>query len=350
MAKRFLVGVGNVFAYSKATNELLFSSKTMIDTAIEVSTGSTEISGGQGDVLQYIYFHSPRLNLTLTETQFNLGMIASNVGSSIVTGANVWTEENVAITSNAGTVNGTPLVTPDATGTIYGWVTDNDGNTQRVTFSGQSFTTIGLADQTVCVRFYANDSSARQVVIPANFVPANVRLVIEAQLASSDTGSISGSSIIGKTEFSIDSAQLSGAQTISMTSAGVANTPLQATALASSNGVAGCSGSGVYGSITEILTNANWYDNVNIITMIPDPVAISAGSPTQQMTVWAIPTVGSAFVVPDYSDLTFGTDDAGVCTIDANGLVTRVGAGSTLVSVEITAKPSVDSTASVVSA
>lgn len=350
MAKRFLVGVSNIYAYSRATNELLFTSKTMMDTAIEVSTGSTEIAGGQGNPLQYIYFHSPKLEITLTDTQFNLGMIAANVGSSITTNANVWYEESIAIVSNAGTATKTPIKTPDSTSPIYGWFTDTSGVTQRVTFTGSAFSTTGLTDQTGCLRYYITNNSARQITIPANFIPANVRLVMDCQLASSDTGSASGSSIIGRIQFEIGSAQLSGAQSIAMTSDGVANTPLKAQALADTNGVSGCTGAGIYGKITEILDSSNWYDLVTALAIVPDPVNISAGTPTKQLTVYAIPTSGSAFVVPNYLDLTFTSGTPATCTINTTGLITRVATGSSIVSAVITNKSSVQATTSVVSA
>lgn len=351
MAKRFLVGVANIYAYNKSTNDLYFASKTMLDTAIEVSTGNQEITGGQGNTLQYVYFHSPKLNLTLTEVQFNLAMVAANVGSSIVTGANVWTEENVTLGAlGAGTVAGTPVVTPDSSSTIYGWVTEQNGTTTRVTFTGSAFTLSGgTSGQVVCVRYYNNNTAARQVTIPANFVPANVRLVMDCQLASSDTTSVAGSSIIGRIQFEIGSAQLSGAQSITMSSEGVSNTPLTAMALADTTAVAGCTGSGIYGKITEIIDSANWYDLVTILAAQTDPVAISSGSPTSQIVLYGIPTVGAAFVVPA-GDISYVSGTPATATVSSTGLITRVTTGSTLITCTITGKTAVKTTVNVVSA
>jgi hypothetical protein len=351
MAKRFLVGVANINAYNKATNDLLFTSKTMLDTAIEVTTGSQEIAGGQGNPLQYVYFHSPKLNMTLTEVQFNLAMVAANVGSAITTGANIWYEEAITLTAGgAGTVSATPLVTPGATSTIYGWATNSSDVTTRVTFTGLNFTVAGASSgDVVCVRYYKNNSAAQQVVIPANFVPANVRLVMDCQLASSDTSSVSGASIIGRVQFEIGSAQLSGAQTINMTSTGVSNTPLKAVALADKTGVTGCTGAGIYGKITQIVDSSNWYDTVTVIGSSADPVNVSSGSSTFQLVIYAIPSVGSAFVAPA-GDFTYVSSSPSVCSVSSTGLITRLTSGNTTITATVTGKTSLVDSISVVSA
>jgi len=45
--KKFLAGVANVFAYDQSDN-LLFSSKTLLDSSIDIQTSNTEVRGGQG--------------------------------------------------------------------------------------------------------------------------------------------------------------------------------------------------------------------------------------------------------------------------------------------------------------
>lgn len=344
MPKKFLVGVGNIFAYNKSTSDLLFTSRAMLDTSIEVSISNTDINGGLGNALQLIYFHTPEMSLTLTDTQFNLEMIAANVGSSIVTGDDVWTEETVTLGGGgAGTVVGTPIVTPDETSTIYGWVTQVDGTTTRVTFTGQNFTLgAGSDGEDVCVRYFELDSAARSVTINSNFIPSTVRLVVEAQLASGDTTNVSGASIIGKVQFEIDSAQLSGAQSIEMSSSGVANTPLSARAIAS-NAVGGCVSGGTYGTIRELVTDANWYDNVIALAYLDDDIALTHPD-TEQLILYAIPSIGDAFV-PPYADITFLSGTPATATVDVDGLVTTVAAGTTTVNAKITAVPTIETNA-----
>ena len=339
--KKFLVGVANIYYYN-TNSQLVFQSKTMLDTAIEVSTDSTNINGGQGNALQYIYFHTPEMSLTLTETQFNLGMLGSNVGSDLNIGTNVWVDEEVTLgAGGAGTVVGTPLVTPDESTIIYGWVTNAEGDTVRVEFTGQGFTLPGGAEgDVVCVRFYENNTAAKSIDINANFVPAVGRLVMEAQLASSNSGKVQDSSIIGKVQFEINRAQLSGAQSIEMSSSGVSQTPLTAMALADDNRISGCTGAGVYGKITEVIDGANWYDTVFALAATNADIDLEV-SETEKINLFAVPRQGNSFM-PPYEDITFATGDAGVATVDADGIVTAVGAGETIISATITEKDSVE--------
>lgn len=339
MANEFLVGVADARYFSSA-EELIFSAKTMLDTSIEISTDSTDVRGGKSNPLLFIYFHTPEMSITLTEAQFNLGMIAANVGSEIITGTNVWKEETVIIgAGGVGEVDGTPLVTPDGTTSIYGWVTEADGTTTRVAFTGKEFT-LGSEDDTVCVYYYLNDTSAKEVTIPSNFVPSVGRLVLDAGLGSSD-GDASGSSIIGKVEIEIPRFQLSGASSIEMTSSGVANTPLSGMALAYRNTSGGCSSAGDYAKIRKIVDNANWYDDVTALAILDNGALDLTHPDTATLSVKAVHTDGgvSDIVV---ADCTFTSGTVGTATIGANtGVITTVAAGTSLLTCTITAKTTV---------
>ena len=130
--KKFLAGVGKLYAYN-SNDDLLFSSKTQIDNSIDITTSNQEIRAGEGAPLVYNYVHSSGMTIKATESQFDLEMIASNIGADLVTGASVWTDETVTITANAGSVTGTPIAT--SSGYIYGWASLSDGTTEKFTFS-----------------------------------------------------------------------------------------------------------------------------------------------------------------------------------------------------------------------
>jgi hypothetical protein len=139
-------------------------------------------------------------------------------------------------------------------------------------------------------------------------------------------------------------AQLTGNQSISMTASGVSNTPLKATALAYNT--AGCNGAGVYAKITEVITNANWYDNVVSLSLADDDFTLATGE-TQTLSVFAIPATGSAFV-PPYADLTFSTSDGTKATVNGSGVVSRAAnATNTIITATITNKNTISANASV---
>jgi hypothetical protein len=345
--KKFLVGVGNLFAYDNNEN-LLFQSKTMSTSGIDISTSNTEIRGGQGHQLQYVYYYGGALTLTLTDTQFNLAMIAANVGSSITTDNDIWYEETITLGSGGnGTVTYTPLVTPDGSSTIYGWVTYASGATEKVSFSTKDFTTsLGSENDIVCVRYYRNDAAARQIQINSNFIPSIARVVVDTQLASSTTD-ISGATIVGSVQVEIPSAQFTGAQAIDMSSDGVSTTPLEIMALAYQSSASGaCSASSYYATITEIINNANWYDNIVRLAVSDADIDLLTTDDPYTIVVWAIPETGSAFIVPTVADLSFTSEDAAVATVALHtGIVTVVGAGTTGISIYVTDKASVTGSA-----
>jgi len=333
--KKFLAGVASLFAYDQNDN-LLFSSKTMLDDSINISTSNAEVRGGQGNVLQFVYFHTSKFDITATETQWNLAFIAANVGADVVNGANVWTEESVLLSSGAGSVSATPIAT--SSGNIYGWVTDNTGITTRIVFTGANFT-YGSTNQTVTVRYYEANTSATQVTISGNIIPSVVRLVLDAQLFSSSGGSTGGSVKIGNVLVECANAQLTGAQKIDLKSSGTSQTPLALSAVADVNNN--------YATITEVITNAHWYDQVTMLAISNSNIALSSGSSTATLQTYAIPPVGSAFLAP-VADLSFTSSNTAVATVGLHtGLVTRIGAGSAVITVDISNKTGVTTIADV---
>ena len=330
--RKFLVGVGVASLYDPTTGDLIGTSKTMLDDSIATTTGSTPINGGVGNALLFTYFHTAKMAVTLTETQFNLAWIGKAVGANINTGKNVWLEESVVLgVGGTGTVLNTPLLSPDSISTVFGWVTDSNEVTTKVTFTGKNFTLAGgVTGQIVTVRYYENNASAKSITINSNIVPSIVRVVIDAQEGSNSAGT----GICGSIQVEIDRLQLDGSNTISLKSNGVSDTQLKGDALAFVDPTTQISR---YATITEILNSSNWYDNVYAIASIADPITVSTASTTYQLEIRAIPTIGNAFR-PPYADITFLSSDATKATVSATGLVTKVAIGTCTITCTITNK------------
>ena len=333
--KKFLVSTADVYGYDSNDN-LLFVGKTLLDSSIETTLSNTDVRAGKGNQLQYIYYHTAEMNITINEAQFSLEFLALNTGSSITTGANVWTEESVAITNGAGNVVGSPLAISSQT--IYGWVTKEDGTVERVAFTGTSFN-LSDADYngTVCVRYYTNDVAARQVTVYADMLPSVIRLVMVGTLASSD----STTNQIGTVQIEVPRASMTGAFTLSMTPDSVAQTPLSVRALASTENVGGCDGNRpVYATITEKITGANWYDGVVALAIKGGDFTIADGT-SKELQVYAIKNDGSAAFLAPTSGLTFSSDKAATATADG-GIVVGVAVGTATIKATITDVPEID--------
>jgi hypothetical protein len=342
--KKFLTSVADCFAYDE-NDVLLFSSKTLLDSAMEVKLGSTEVRGGRGNQLLYTYYHTGALSLTLNDTQFNLGMLGSTVGSSVATSNSVYTEETITLGAlGTGTVVGQPLAIQGTA--LYGWVTQLDGTIERVTFSSKTFaTSSGTSGDVVCVRYYATDAASRSVTIPANVLPKIVRLVLSAQLNSSDEVT----NKIGEVQIIIPKFSLSGSFTLSFKSDGVSQTPLSGVAYQSSDlTTASCSSEPVYAKIIEILDNANWYDGVVALAISGGDFTLPTELATRTLVVYAIRDNGDAPFVAPNADLDFTSATTGKATVGLHtGLVTGVDTGTSLITVAITAAPTIDASCTV---
>ena len=166
---------------------------------------------------------------------------------------------------------------------------------------------------------------------------------METQLNSSD----STKNKIGIVQIIIPRLQLSGAFTISMTADGIANTPLTGTALAYTEpGVAGCETDSYYAKIVEVIDATNWYDNVTALAIDGGDFALPVGG-TETLSVWAIPSVGSAFKVSN-STLTFSSTASNIATVGLHtGVVTGITSGSSFAKAQITSASAISGSAKV---
>lgn len=291
--RKFLTSVADVYAYDSSDN-IVFVGKTLLDSSIEVSLGSAPVRGGKGNQLQYIYYHTGEMKFTLTDVQWNLGMLGATVGDVPGGGDSYYKEETIVMSGSGALVSGSPAAFTGTT--IYGWATNPSGDTQKVTFGSgtnpiQRFYVSGSAAGNWCVRYYTpNVSSGQGITIKANMIPAVLKLVMETQLNSSDVST----NKIGIVQIIAPSVTLSGAFTISMKSDGVANTPLTATALAVTPTGTGCSNDPYYAQIVEIIDSSYWYSNVIGLAIEGGDFSLPK-SVNYTLNVWAVPSSGAAF-------------------------------------------------------
>lgn len=343
---KFMTSVADVYGYD-ADDNLIFSAKTLLDSSIENTLGSTPVRGGRGNRLLYTYYHTAEFTVNLTDTQWNLAMLGATVGQDPVSGGfNYYGTENVSVaaTTGDGTVLGTPLAYEGDT--LYGWATSPKGDTERVTFNGKNFTvaTPPSTAETWCVRYYkANTTAGQSITIGANMIPKVLKIVMETQLNSSD----STKNKIGIVQIIVPRLILSGAFSISMTADGIANTPLTGTALAyTPAGEVGCEVDSYYAQLIEVLDSTNWYDNVNSLAVDGGNFHLGVGT-SKQLGVWAIPNAGAPFKVAN-SALTFASDTPATATVGVNtGTVTGVANGSSVITISVTAKNTIQGTVTV---
>lgn len=291
--KKFLAGSAIATLFDAATDELIGTSTTQINDSITLNVESQEVRSGYGAALDYIYYHSSSMEGQLEDSTFNLDYIARNIGTKAVREpGSIYTNLKDKVDIGAQATNFT-FDAPDFDQTSTKvWVTYEDkpytleasyaaGGKITATLSPDHYD--GLRGKSVCVKYLATRSGEeiRKLTVASNFVPAVIKIVLEANLYASSTG-VENSSRVGRVQFVIPRAQLTGSQEISMTSTGVASTPLSYMALKADDEIASSctSAAGVYGYITEIdETKANWYDGVKqlAIAAVGDSLKVAVG-------------------------------------------------------------------------
>lgn len=346
MSRQFLAGAATVDML--VGDQLIATATTLLDSSITVGSTAEEVRGGPGAKLLGKYYHTSTFDINLTDVLFKLEYFAFQTGSAIQQIADVFTSEQVTLgAGGSGTITGTPAVY-QSYGTI-GWAAKPGSDAyQKITFTEKAFTVAGAKEGDIyCVKYISTDNAARQITISSSFIPSEVTLVMTANLyraGGRGENDVSNSSKIGVVQVLVPRFQFNGSMELSMTSTGVANSPIAGSAL--DNPSADCSDGGYYAIITEQLSGASWYDNVFALAIDGSDIELATTTGTETLSVYALPLNGAAFK-PPYSDLTFTSAGDNIASVSAEGVVTGVAQGNTTITVTIKNKPGVEAIASV---
>lgn len=346
MSRQFLAGAATVDML--VGDQLIATATTLLDSSITVGSTAEEVRGGPGAKLLGKYYHTSTFDINLTDVLFKLEYFAFQTGSAIQQIADVFTSEQVTLgAGGSGTITGTPAVY-QSYGTI-GWAAKPGSDAyQKITFTEKAFTVAGAKEGDIyCVKYISTDNAARQITISSSFIPSEVTLVMTANLyraGGRGENDVNNSSKIGIVQVLVPRFQFNGSMELSMTSTGVANSPIAGSAL--DNPSADCSDGGYYAIITEQLSGSSWYDNVFALAIEDSDIELATTTGTATLSVYALPLNGAAFK-PPYEDLTFTSATNGTATVTQEGVVTGVAQGSTTVTVSIKNKAGVEAIANI---
>lgn len=338
MTRKFLAGVANVAMF--VGDNLIANATTLIDSTFSITASAEDVRGGNGNQLFGKYFHTSAFDITLTDTLFNLDYIALQTGSEVAQGAEMFETENATITANKGNMVGVP-----ANG--IAWVSPAGANEwTKVTVTAGSFDYQAADGTAVCIKYFGNDINAHSIKISSNIIPSEVKLVMTANLykAGTDKNTLNASSRIGTIDVVVPRFLFSGNMEFSMTSSGVATTPLSGSALAVED--VSCENGGYYAVINEKISNANVFDTVIALAVEGGSISMKVGA-TKPLTVYGIKRIGAPFIIPN-DKLTFTSETPDIATVGTNtGVVTAVATGNTDVTVVITGKPEITAQAEI---
>ena len=321
--KFFLASVGNAEAYAARNGEFahVLSARTLTESTLGFTSSMEEVRAGQGAKLYGRFNHSAGMTVSLTDAMFDMNYIALQTGSQIQTGASAiyakdsytavtgatktiaLTKEPVAIGTACGLdkkvvwfrASGCNPTQEDISVVIDG--TDNKYEDGNLTV-GQTDATKFVDGVTYCISYFAMDNLADLIKISANFIPAEMVLVLTAKLFEGDANAPETGKPAGEITIKVPRFQLDGQFDLSMAMTSAATIALNGTALAVDAG--GCEDDGIYAEIVQVLTGST-YTSKGIRMIAIDPESAVAG---QTPVVYGLYGNGSTGLIPN-ADLTF---------------------------------------------
>ena len=330
----FIAGVGNATLFDG--ERLVASANTLIDSGITIGLSFEDVRAGQGNKLYGRYAHTSSFDLKLTDAMFNLEYLAMNTGSDISLGGDVMVDEE--LTSAAKKIKLSQTAVAISGSKVYAYAKKSGTDNVYDKYAVAQDNTIEVpVDGTYCIRYMYTNDLASKMTVKANFIPKTLTLILEANLYSGGSCDIETSTLAGKVTIKVPRFMLNGSQELSLTAAGVANTSIEGTALAS--GCAGCSGDGVYAEIIQVMANRTAENGFTGI-VVEDAVREASKGDKLELNVYACP-VDAAPIKLNNDQFTVAATGTGYTY--ANGIVTIAEDATGTVTVEVTAKAPLDS-------
>jgi hypothetical protein len=346
---RVLAGV-MPFDLFDAEGNLILTTNTLTDEGINSTVDKDEIRGGSANQLLGNYFYGSNLELNCVDALFSLEYLALKMGANIEMGSDVQLSESITITeANKITPSKTPVAFPSTQLIVgsYKLPTESSDDWKTIRFENGSATVAGLkVGDTVCVKYFYRDASARQFKVPSDIIPSVVKAVAKVPEFASSTegGDFTTKSRIGVLQVVIPKFQLDPSVELAVTSSGHATMDCKGNALAVFEGT--CDGEGYYAILTETTEGANEFDTANDIVVVGSDVDLAVGE-TEALTVKAIYGGLTLPATIDNSKLTFTSLAPAKATVNANGVVTGVASGDTTIEVTVAGYPKLIATAHV---
>lgn len=254
MAKYFLgsVGKAEAFRYNSTTKQLdlVFVSKTLTDSGLNISTTKDDIRAGQGAPIQFSFYHDPSVEITLTDVLWKPEYLEAQLGAKFekTNGKDYKTlEDTVTFAANTKTATRViedieKLPIPCAGEDQYLVWGSPKGKDEWVLLSYDNGTlTIPdsvdapAADTEYCIRYYGSDTRAYTAEITSQIIPQELFLVITAPLFAGDSCAATKGKAAGHITFEVPRFVLNGAQEFSMNMSSNQTMSLAGSALASAS-------------------------------------------------------------------------------------------------------------------
>ena len=282
MANYFIgsVGTAEAFKIEMGVMKPAFISKTLTASTINISSTKEELRAGSGAPVVASFHHSPTVDITLTDVMWKRGYVESQLGATFGSEDGVATNyktETIIAGDGVLTLNKQPVGLPlscEGVETGIVWVAEA-GNNNWNTYEFGNDKTVASADfvegKKYCVRYLAEEISAKEAIIYSNMIPQELFLIITASLFAGDKCSVSNGSYVGEIVFEVPRFKLNGEQEFTLDMAANTTMSLNGAAYAEDDGCEAHKGGKLVRIIETIFANAE---------ALPDRIFISESTRT----------------------------------------------------------------------
>ena len=344
---------GIVYAefFDPATDNLLGYSRYVADFALQGQMNNGEVEAGPGNALVMMIPDSSRLNITATTADSALNNMALAVGGT-VTGYGV-VETTIPITANSATLslpnavaplggqNGAVCYVLSSTGSDNATVQAGSGIAHAVNLDGTIADFEAVAENTYCVKYFYQNSSAEKLSIPSLFTAKVVRAHFAVNCYAKKTGSDVLSSSLYKIRHYVFPYYVFTnpmEDTLGQTTTGTVN--LSGTCLsyqeAASEGICDVDSAGVYGYVVDEIIGdddgTSLVDGIYFIGLGGGASIVNGASRTLPLK-YSIN--GSLTNISDMSAVTLASSATAVVTLEGN-VATAASVGTSTVTASVT--------------
>lgn len=307
MAKYFLASVGRAEAFKRDYDgnlTLAFTSNTLTDSGINISTTKDDIRGGQGGAVQFSFVHDPSVEITLTDIVWKPAYLEAQLGVEFNSvDRSAYKTTTVTFTDGTADLGDTALTLPmlkcEGEGDVYGiWGAPKGSDEYKVISStdGKALKLEGASGE-YCVRYLGIDDRAKSAEISTMIVPSELFLVITAPIYAGDACAASKGKKAGEIQFEIPRFQLNGAQELAFNMSSNQTMSLSGTAMAMDSSDCENAG-GKLLRIIEVIVDRDWKDEITAIDAEDDCLVVG-----KEPAIYGVTSSGVELISND--DLTF---------------------------------------------
>lgn len=288
--RKFLASVGNAKLIGKVDGVYthIADVRTLTESTLSFSNTQEEIRAGEGAKLYGRFSHDSGMTCTLTDAMFDIDYVSLQVGAAIkgndaaVTGLyNKDTFENAGSTI---TLSKEPQDIGSACGLdkCFVWIrekgckADQDWVAVPATKGSKTVDLAGTAfvGKDICTEYFVDKPGNRAIQIKANFIPAELILILTTKLFAGDANAPETGKPYGEITVKIPRFSLDGNFDLSMAMSSAASISLAGTALTVDDG--SCEGNGVYAEIVEIIDSNTVMTGLKDIIVDEDTLVVGS--------------------------------------------------------------------------